>query len=396
MINTEDNSLTNYQEQAEAFSENFITKLKEDEIEEGDISKTVLMTQSVIDGNYSVDEIRDELKQYDTEGTVKENLYVIYANSIIEQLGEKASKLRMRSQRSISASKLATKKAAKADEKGKTKSRTKKTEEDDQFKVKKMSLEEMGEEMAQREEEEEELKKKRKEEDIEVEEERKKHSDAYQGAFNLYSDYIELKGKELNGIDSLVNDIKRLGKNDLSIRQMAIDKIISDSNIHLAYYPLVASLKDKVIIHKVIEALGKVGDFRVIDVLINIFMENYGEKGSAVRGITSRAVGDIVKIFNSREKHLGTKKIFRIIKAESFEKKLSSIIPNFNKDIRNANMKKHYYSNDCLQWLLLLSNKLIELKKKKVKAAFVKLSLTTPLSKMLDETSKEIEAALKG
>ncbi|KKL79417.1 hypothetical protein LCGC14_2015020, partial [marine sediment metagenome] len=62
---------------------------KEDEIEEGDISKTVQMTQSVIDGNYDVDEIRGELKQYDTEGTVKENLYVIYANSIIELLGER-------------------------------------------------------------------------------------------------------------------------------------------------------------------------------------------------------------------------------------------------------------------------------------------------------------------
>ena len=125
-------------------------------------------------------------------------------------------------------------------------------------------------------------------------------------------------------------------------------------------------------------------------------MDNYGEKGAASRGIASKAIGETVKNFNSREKHLGTKKIFRIIKAESFEKKLTSIIPNFNKDIRNAKTKQHYYSKDCLQWLLLLSNKLIELKKKKVKAAFVKLSLATPLSKILEETSKEIEAALKG
>ena len=34
MNKTQDNSLSNYQEQAETFADNFITKVKEDEIEE--------------------------------------------------------------------------------------------------------------------------------------------------------------------------------------------------------------------------------------------------------------------------------------------------------------------------------------------------------------------------
>jgi hypothetical protein len=175
---------------------------------------------------------------------------------------------------------------------------------------------------------------------------------------------------------------------------MAIDKIINNPNIYLAYYPLVASLKDKVIINKVVQALGKLGDFDIVPTLLNIFSENYGEKGAVVRGLSSQAIGNIISIFNSREKLLGTKKMFQIVKNEDFEKKLESMIPQIIRDIKSNHMRKYYYTDQCLHLLLLLSNKLIELKKKEVNAGFIKLKLQTPLSKMLKEASKEINGAI--
>ncbi|MFC1562938.1 hypothetical protein ACFL4Z_02705, partial [candidate division KSB1 bacterium] len=379
-------------EQAEIFSDDFITEVKKDNLKEDSKSKTEQMLQSAIEGNYKIDEIRDELKEYEVDDEIKENLYILYADQILDLLEKKVVTMRMISQRSISASKMASRSATK--EKTKTRARKDKTEEDD-FSVKKMSMEEVGEEITKREDEERKLKEIREKEEKEVAEERKKHSEAYQGAFNLYADCIELKGKDVKGINSLIEDIKRLGKDDLSSRQMSIDRLITDPNLNLAYYPIIASLRDKVIVNKVIQALGKLGDFKAVDVLIDIYMENYGEKGSGIRGIAAQAIGDIVRTLNGQEKHLGTKKIFRMVKQESFEKKLESILPNLKKDIKNSNMRKYYYSQDCLQWLLLLSNKLIVLKKKDVKAAFVKLSLSTPLSKMLEETSKEIQIYIK-
>ncbi len=395
MINKERTPEYN-QEQAEIFSEIFITKVKSGNIESDSESNTAQMVQYVIDGKYEADEIRDELQKYEIDRAIKENLYILIADSIIERLENKVVRLRQRSQRSISASRMKTREKTKGDKKRKTTRKPSKKEEDDKYKVQKMSMEEIGEEIAKREEEGKKLLQEREEEEKEILGEQTKHAAAYQGAFNIYADYIILIGKEVKGIDSLVSDIGKLGNPDLSNRQMAIDKIINNSNISLAYYPLIAGLNDKVIINKVIQAVGKLEDFRIVEVLIEVFMDNFGEKGSGIRGLSAQAIGNVIKALNQREKLLGTKKLFKLIKHDSFEKKLESVIPNLNRDIKKSHMRKYYYSKSCLQMLLLLSNKLIELKKKDVKAAFIKLRMQTPLSKMLKETSMEIEAVLKG
>jgi hypothetical protein len=392
-----ENKIAPYQEQAEKFAEIFITGVKGDSIKKESISNTQQMISSLIDMKYAYDEIKNELEKFEAESDVKLNLYVYFANMVIHLLEESTAKKRMASQRNISAAKMATRAQAKGGEKVKKSRSSKKKkpeEEKDEFGVKKMSLEDIGEEIQKKEEEDKKIKGMREETEKEVEEERQKHANAYQSAFSLYADYIALKGKEVKGINVLVEDVQRLGNSDLSIRQMAIDKIINNSNIYLAYYPLVASLKDKVIINKVVQALGKLGDFDIVPTLLNIFSENYGEKGAVVRGLSSQAIGNIISIFNSREKLLGTKKMFQIVKNEDFEKKLELMLPQIIKDIKSNHMRKYYYTDQCLRLLLLLSNKLIELKKKEVKAGFIKLKLQTPLSKMLKEASKEINGAI--
>lgn len=392
-----ENKITPYQEQAEKFAEIFITGVKGDSIKKDSISNTQQMISSLIDMKYAYNEIKNELEKFETESDVKLNLYVYFADMVIYLLEESAAKKRMASQRNISAARMATRVQTKGSEKSKKShiSKKKKPEEEkDEIGVKKMTLEEIGEEIQKEEEESKKLKDVRETAEKEVEEERQKHANAYQSAFNLYADYVALKGKEIKGINALAEDIQKLGNGDLSIRQMAIDKIMNNSNIYLAYYPLVASLKDKVIINKVIQALGKLGDFNVVAILMNIFIENYGEKGAVVRGLSAQSIGNTIFTFNGREKLLGTKKIFQIVKNEDFEKKLELMIPQLIKDIKSNHMRKYYYTDQCLRLLLLLSNKLVELKKKDVKAGFIKLKLQTPLSKMLKETSKEIMSAL--
>ncbi|HDY86668.1 MAG TPA: hypothetical protein ENH82_00960 [bacterium] len=194
----------------------------------------------------------------------------------------------------------------------------------------------------------------------------------------------------------MVESIQKLGNPELSSRQTAIEKVIANPNISYGYYPLVASLKDKIIITNVLKALGKIDDFRAVPILIEVFMNNYGEKGASVRGLSAQAIGSIVKTLNEKEKLFGTKKMFQMVKKDDFEKKIESLLPNINKDVKNSSMRGYYYPKPCLQWILLLCSKLVDLKKKEVKAAFVKINLPTPLSKSLKETADTIQAVIGG
>ena len=397
---TQNNDLFSaYEEQAESFANFFAARLEEETLDEGKegLSQTDNLVITLLDRNESVtaDKLREELRNYEIDDETKGNLYLIYSEKMIYFLDENVSKLRLQRQRAMSTARIEQRKKEKEEAKKAKKSQRKQTEpEGDDFAVKKMTLEEMGTEISQQEEKESKRKEEAEEEDKRVEEITERHSYGYQAAFSLYSDYIALLGKDRKGTNSLVDSVTKLGNKDLSVRQMAIDKILIDSNLDLAYYPLVTSLKDKVIINKVIQALGKAGNFAIVGTLIGIFLDSYGEKGSGIRGLSAQSIGNTIKILNEKEKLLGTKKLFSMIKKERFEKKLTSIIPPLKKDITNVKMRKYYYSTQCIQLLLMLCNKLIQIKQKEVKAAFLKFNVQTPLSKELKEMSQELQAAL--
>lgn len=399
---TQNNDLFSaYEEQAESFANFFTTKVKDETLSDGkeDILKTDLLVITLLDGNknVTVDKLREELLNYEIDDETKGILYLVYSEKMISLLDENVSQLRLQRQRAISYARIEQRKKEKEETKKAKKSQRKRKQtepEGDDFAVKKMTLEDMGAEMAQREEKEKKRKEDSEEEDKRVEELTERHSYGYQAAFNLYSDYIALLGKDRQGIKSLADSVTKLGNKDLSIRQMAIDKILSETNLDLAYYPLLTSIKDKVIINKVIQALGKAGNFAIVGTLIGIFLDSYGEKGAGIRGLSAQSIGNTIQILNKKEKLLGTKKLFSMIKKESFEKKLTSIIPPLKKDIKNIKMRKYYYSTQCIQMLLMLCNKLIQLKQKEVKAAFLKFNVQTPLSKELKEMSQELQTAL--
>lgn len=399
---TQNNDLFSaFEEQAESFANFFAARLEEETLDEGKegLSQTDNLVITLLDGNEIVtaDKLREELQNYEIDDETKGNLYLIYSEKMIYFLDENVSKLRLQRQRDISTARIEQRKKEKEESKKAKKSQKKRKQidpEGEDFTVKKMTLEDMGKEMEQREEEEIKRKEDAEEEDKRVEGITERHSYGYQAAFSLYSDYIALLGKDRKGIKSLVDSVTKLGNKDLSVRQMAIDKILNETNLDLAYYPLVTSIKDKVIINKVIQALGRAGNFAIVGTLIEIFLDSYGEKGAGIRGLSAQSIGNTIQLLNKKEKLLGTKKLFSMIKKERFEKKLTSIIPPLKKDITNDKMRKYYYSTQCIQLLLMLCNKLMQLKQKEVKAAFLKFNVQTPLSKELKEMSQELQEAL--
>ena len=391
-----------YEQQTESFSSVFISNIKDERLTKGkeNLLKTDSIVFTLLEGNENVtiDKLRENIQKYETDDKTKGNIYLIFSEKIIYFLDEDVAKLRLERQRATSSARLEALKKEKEEAKKqkRSKGRTKQQEpEAEDYSVHKMSLEEMGADIVRREEEDKKRKEVSEEEDKRVEEIGERHAYGYQSAFQLYADYIALMGKDRKGIQSISDTIAKLGNKDLSVRQMAIDRLLTESNLDLAYFPLVTSLKDKVIINKVIQALGNVSNFEIVETLIDIFIENYGEKGSGLRGLSAQSIGKIIKNLNGQEKLLGTKKIYSLVKEENFEKKLVSILPYIKKDVTSSHMRKYYYSNECIQLILMLCNKLIQLKLKEVKAGFIKFNLQTPLSKELKDLSKELESALQ-
>lgn len=381
---------------SEQVAEKVIVDIQQDQLNDNIPTRTEQMLLGLMDGSYLYENIKSGMADGEFSTEVKAGIYSLWGKEIIRLLDEAVAKKRIMSSRE----RYAAEQQARADSKSKGKKKLGKNKEEEEEEIKdesqsvqKMTLDEIGQELAAQEETEKSQREEREKQEEEMQEERKIHAQAYQFAFNMFSEAITISCSE--DVSSLSGCVVKLGDENFGARQSAVDRIGTEPHLELAADALTAALKDKIIIHKVIQAIGKIGQFQAISTLLGIIRENSGSKESTIRGLAEQAIGEILKSMSAKQKGSGLKKFYLLIKKPSFEKNLSPLISILKRDVESIQMRKYYISKQCLKWLLVLANKLIVIKKKKVKVAFVTMSVKTPLTKEISEISKIIQDLLK-
>jgi len=239
---------------SETFTEAFLSGVKGLEVDSDSESKTEQIVSCLISGDCMIDEIKEEIKNQGIDKEKSTNLFILYADKIIQALEEDVAKKRMASRRATSAMVSQSRKEMQKDEKKKKSIRKRKQEteeESDITSIRKMSLEEIGNEIEARDAIEKEQREKREEEEKVLQDEQSRYNKAYQLAFRFYGEAILLSGNEDDNLDSLMKNVVKMGDKELTVRQMAVERMMDDANLSMAYYPLLAALKDKVIVHRV-------------------------------------------------------------------------------------------------------------------------------------------------
>jgi len=167
---------------------------------------------------------------------------------------------------------------------GKKKGADEEVESGESSSIKKMTLEEIGQEIEEREEAEAEQRKTREAEEQELAEEQARHARAYQLAYELYGESIGLAAPPDSSVKDLVRNVTKLGSSELSVRQMAVEQLLLEKRLDMAISPLMAATRDKVISQKVVQALGRTGSFRAIPHLLLTVKESAGSKEMNTRG----------------------------------------------------------------------------------------------------------------
>ena len=98
---------------------------------------------------------------------------------------------------------------------------------------------------------------------------------------------------------------------------------------------------------------------------------------------------------NAQKKGSGLKNLYLLIKKPAYEKNLTKLVNIIGRDMESMQMRKYYLTKQCMKWMLLIGNKLILNKKKKMKVAFVNFSVSTPLTKEISAVTKVLQEALK-
>jgi hypothetical protein len=349
----------------------------------------------MIAGTYSLEELEAQFAGHDVPRKDRGVYCNEVADALIGLLDENIARKRMESRRNISSRMFQSNKSADKKAGKKKKRPPKKEDEEAGPSIQKISMQEIGEEIEAQEADLQQFKEEQEKEATEVAEERARHAAAYQVAFQLYSTAI-LMGTETEGqYTEIAKYVAKLGDPDLTIRQMAVENILNDSNIPLAYCAFHSAMHDKVIAAKVLQGFGKMGHFEVVPDLLGVVQESAGSKEATARGFATKSIGDIIRALNGKQKSLGTRKFYTLVKSEKFEKDLTKLLPIVRKDILDGQMRKYYYTPQCIAMLNLIATKLIELKQKNVKVGFVKMGMSTPISKQLKEFSKAIAPLCK-
>ena len=387
-------------EDVERFCDFLIANYTEEKIKkDSKINRLNFLTKSIIEEKVNLDNINECLEKLKFDAKLKIETYKAIAYEILGVLQERMLRSRSRSQSAFIA---AIKKDNLKKEEKKTGYVSKKKKEQagvqeiqpGEMKIEKkdMTTKDMSKQLEEEEKLKEELEAKREEEVKAAELERKRFGDAYRLAFTLFSSVVKMKNK--NGDENynkLSEHIVELGHPELSFRQQAAEKLIGFSNLNLAVDPLIASLKDKNLVFQVVQAISKTTDFRSVLPLINTVNEFPGDKGSFIRGEIYSTIGKIIFGLNKKEKNSGTVKFYSLAKHPNFEGKLKGIIPILKKDIQSDDMRKEYFSPQCIKLLSVVGNKLYETKKKTSKVLVINLTKDTPLSRQIKEFNKILE-----
>ncbi len=354
------------------------------------------MMTAIIEGYTHSTAIESEIESSEWDVNFQEKMYVYFAYEIINALEERIRKKRIQSQRAISSSILSQAKSA-SNEKGKSKKKkqVKKDEEEKGIDAKRVSTQELGKEMDEDAEMMQSLEESRKQEMEEAENTHKKHAAAYKQAFYLFGRIISIRSKGDTEVRDLIENVYKMGEEDLMTRQLAVEKVGHHPKKELAVNPLLAGLKDKNLCNYSLMALDKIPNFKLVGILIDLVLANSSKREALTRGMASQAVGSILGALNKKKKKSGIIQLFSVIKQPAFEQKLEKIIPLIKKDILDDEMRNDYYTPQCIGWMVLFSDKLVEIKKKDLKIGFIKKSLATPLSKSLKEFNESIKKYAK-
>ncbi len=380
---------------SEQIAEQVITQGHQEQVNNDIPTRTAQMLRRLMDGGYTYDSVVEGVKGAEIPREMKSAVYGLWGKEIIRLLNEDIAKKRMMSSRERHASARKAKEESTGNSKKGSRAKAKQAEEEaaEEVSIQKMTLDEIGRELSQQEEQEKEKRAEREKLDQEIQAERARHAKAYQYAFEMFSLSVAMSSDE--DISRLVDLIRKLGNENFGVRQSAIENLVNEPKIVYAFDALEAALQDKIIVHKTIQAIARTGEFRAVETLLSIIRDSSGAKESTVRGLAEQAVGEILLIMNREKKGSGLKSLYTLLKSPKYEKNLLILISILSRDIESTQMRKFYLSKQCLKMMLLIGNKLVKNKKKKMKVTFVTVSLNTPLTKEINGVLKTIQDVLK-
>ncbi|MCP4725015.1 MAG: hypothetical protein GY863_08270 [bacterium] len=377
---------------AEIIAENIVENADKEEIIFARSSKIDNMMQLIYEQRVTIDDIDEAIMQTAKDDRKKFLLY--FSNELAGYLSAKLSKLRAsgyRSQPKTAGGKEEKKsKSDKFFEERKRKQAEKEAKErKGEGTIEKIGIKEIGKELQEQKEQAEQLEEKRLEQQSIVEDEQARHIASYKMVFGLHAYAIEVTVSE--NTEELRELIKKIGDSDITSRQVALDKLSRHPQAKFAVDALIACLGDKNIIIPVVSALHNVGQKKSIKPLINLIKEYPTSNDIMFRGPAISAIGETVKQMNGQAKSSGIKYIYTISSNPKFEKVLKVLIRILTKDISDSKIRSKYFTPQCFKWMAMITDKIIEIKKKKVKVGFVNVTVQTDFSKEL----KEFSALLK-
>jgi hypothetical protein len=373
---------------AEKIAENIVEKADIENIIFARSSKVDNLMQLIYEQRVTIDDIDEAIMQTAKEDRKKFLLY--FANELSKYLSAKLAKVRASGYRSMP-KKNAEKEGKKSKselflEERKRKQQEKEAKEKKgEGTIEKIGLKEIGKELQEQKEQEQQLEEKRKEQQKIVEDEQTRHITAYKMIFEIHAYAIEVTVSE--GTEEIRELIKKIGESDITARQVALDKLSRHPQAKYAVDALIASLSDRNIIIPVINVLHNIGEKKAIKPLINIIKEYPTANDIVFRGPAIAAIGETVKQLNNKAKNSGIKYIYTLSSNPKFENVLKVLLRIITKDISNNNIRSKYFTPQCFKWMTLVADKIIEIKKKKVKVGFVNVSMQTDISKELKEFS---------
>ena len=378
----------------------YISDKAEDTLSDEYSSPTRQFICAVMDRKYEFSDFKEDLRNADMDHALLAKVYRYMGDEIVAELRDEAAKRRMSMQMNRSKAEQAAREEAK-EKAGKSKKHRQFGKKDEaagegseSVQMTKMSLEAMGQEIAQREAAGAEEQRKRDEENAEMQTEQDRHNTAYQLAFQLYGDGMRLQATPEDKADTLIKHVIKMGSSVLTERQMAVDQIRLEKPVHLAVPALLSGVRDPVIAQKSIGTLGYVADHRLIPRLLGYCKEFSGDREGNLRGTAMQALGSIVQKLNTVKKGAGSIKVYELLNREAFEKDLQNLLGLFKRDAQTADIRKHYLSDDCFKWLLLVGAKLMKDKMKEVDMRLMKMKVQTPLSKSIKEVLDVLEVQL--
>ncbi len=373
---------------AEQIAENIVENANKEDIIFARSSKIDNMMQLIYEQRVTIDDIDEAVMQTAKDERKKYLLY--FSNELASYLTAKLAKVRASGYRSMP--KKATEKENKKSKSEKFLEQRKRKQQEKEAKekkgegtIEKIGLKDIGKELQEQKEQAEALEEKRKEQQDIVQEEQAKHIAAYQMIFGLHAYVIEVTVSD--NTEELRELVKKIGNSEITSRQVALDKLSRHPQAKYAVDALLACLSDRNIIIPVLGALNSVGEKRTIKPLINIIKEYPTANDIVFRGPAISAIGETVKQMNEKAKSSGIKYIYTISSNPKFEKTLRVLIRILTKDISNNKIRSKYFTPHCFKWMTMVTDKIIEIKKKKVKVGFVNVSMQTDFSKELKEFS---------